>query len=99
MKNLLKETIEILTRFGKNTSDVRWVGTQSQLGTWEDFIKIADIEYDCGYGGNEVEGSLVIVGNNWWLERGEYDGSEWWEFKMLPSEPIGAAHLTDIMKC
>ena len=23
-------------------------------------------------------------GSDWWLERGEYDGSEWWEFRREP---------------
>ena len=40
--------------------------------------------YDNGFGGAEVHGDLKIVGNDWWMERGEYDGSEWWEFKTLP---------------
>lgn len=23
-----------------------------------------------------------------WLERHEYDGSEWWEYKTMPTEPF-----------
>lgn len=57
------------------------------VGSWEDFVRFADFDYDSGYGGNEVEGHLVVVGDGWWLERGEYDGSEWWEFKTLPQMP------------
>lgn len=30
---------------------------------------------------------LIIVGDTWWLERHEYDGCEWFEFKELPSKP------------
>ena len=44
-------------------------------------------EYDDGYGETEVKDDLQIVGANWWLERHEYDGSEWWEFKSLPTQP------------
>ena len=29
---------------------------------------------------------LVLVGDGWWIERCEYDGSEWWEFKTIPTE-------------
>lgn len=29
----------------------------------------------------------MIVGDDWWMERHEYDGSEWWEFKELPKKP------------
>ena len=34
----------------------------------------------------------VAVGDNWWLERAEYDGSEWWEFKTIPKEPRWGGH-------
>jgi hypothetical protein len=30
---------------------------------------------------------LEIVGDDWWLERHEYDGAEWWEYKTKPSMP------------
>lgn len=29
----------------------------------------------------------MIVGENWWLERSEYDGSEGWEYKQAQKEP------------
>ncbi|QNI21485.1 hypothetical protein [Salmonella phage 3sent1] len=34
----------------------------------------------------------MLYGNVWftdgtWLERGEYDGSEWWEYKATPAIP------------
>ena len=35
-----------------------------------------------------AEGFLTkIVGDNWWLERDEYDGAEGWEFKVMPIKP------------
>ena len=56
--------------------------------TFEKFKESAkNIYYDSGYGSNEIPMNLVIVGDNWWLERAEYDGSEWWEFKTLPIKP------------
>lgn len=61
---------------------------------WRDFVKIADFEYDNGYGGQEIHWGLVIVGKDWWLERHEYDGKEWWEFKMLPERPNVGKILT-----
>lgn len=103
MKNLLTETLALLSHNGKAPADVRWVGVLHPAwlaginpqeaaepiptGTWDDFASFADFEYDNGYGGNVVEGDLVIVGDDWWLERGGYDGSEWWEFKALPQRP------------
>jgi hypothetical protein len=103
MINLLTETLEVLACNGKTPADVRWVhcldvGYGEQAGSWEDFAKIADIEYENGYGGNEVASSLIIAGDNWWLERGEYDGSEWWNFKTMPIKPeTVCAPLTNVM--
>ena len=84
MINLLTETLDVLKSHGKTPKDVLWVGDQYKKTTWENFESISNFEYDSGYGGNEVESSLIIVGDTWWLERGEYDGSEWWEFKEHP---------------
>lgn len=86
MKNLLEETVNVLSKFEKSTSDVRWIGGKGFIGDWADFESIANFEYDNGYGGNEIDSTLKIVGDDWWLERGEYDGSEWWEFKILPNK-------------
>lgn len=85
MINLLQETLNILERKGKTPKDVLWVGNEYKKTTWENFAEIADFSYDNGYGINEIADELVIVGDNWWLERGEYDGSEWWSFKQLPT--------------
>lgn len=53
--------------------------------SFEDFTKIADFEYNSGFGSIEVNLSLEVVGKDFWLERHEYDGSENWEFKNLPN--------------
>lgn len=50
------------------------------------FLEIlASINYNNGYGGQELFGTIVFKDNTW-LERGEYDGSEWWERRELPTE-------------
>ena len=78
--NLLSETKKVLKVYDKNPSDVKWIGSLSYgYFDWEYFSKIANIDYDDGFGGQEVASDLKIVGDNWWLERHEYDGSEWWE--------------------
>jgi len=101
MKNLLEETCEILFEHKKMTADVKFVavklgshGTDMCKGTWKDFQAISNFTYDDGYGGNEINSSLVVVGDNWWLERNEYDGSEWWEFKTIPTEPVNSFPLS-----
>lgn len=104
--NLLKETEEFLTNHDKSGEDVRYViclepdflkdiGTPKvdALGSWDDFVAFADFDYNPSYGGAEVNTDLKIVGDDWWIERGEYDGSEWWEFKTLPQKPVNAVAL------
>lgn len=85
--NLLKETLEVLSGNGKGVGDVGWVQWGEFWCRWTEFAAIADFAYDNGYGINEIKISLKVVGEDWWLERGEYDGSEWWEFKTLPTKP------------
>jgi hypothetical protein len=86
--NLLKETLEELEFNDKKPEDVLWVGSES-FGwfTWEDFAEVADKEYNSGYGSQEVATDLLVVGENWWLERDEYDGAEQWLFKTPPQKP------------
>lgn len=105
--NLLKETLTKIKDMGKTTKDILWCGSEN-FGwfTWEDFSSLANVEYDGGYGAAEVAQDLKVVGNDFWLERHEYDGSEWWEFKEIPKKPeefrkpvaltIGQAQKLDI---
>lgn len=81
--NLLHETAEAIARSGHTPSDIVFIGSleSGHSCTWEEFAKLADIEYDDGFGAQKVATDLVIVfadGQKMW--RGEYDGSEWWEF-------------------
>lgn len=84
--NLLHETIAVLGYNGKLPEDVKWVGRRSthSVCSWGEFASQSNIEYDNGYGWQEIPGDLVVVGSDWWLERAEYDGSEWWEYKKYP---------------
>ena len=85
IRNLREETIAVLKEHGKKWSDVVGVcGNDFQI-TKEQFLKLADKRYDSGYGGNEVALDLKVVGKDFWLERNEYDGAEWWEYKELPN--------------
>ena len=85
--NLLSETVSVLHKHGKTFGDVKWIGTSGFTISKDNFISVADREYDNGFGAPEVATDLVIVGDDWWLERFEYDGAESWEFKTKPCEP------------
>lgn len=87
MVNLLQETSDCITGAGYTPNDIVFIGsTKDKLScTWEEFAAVADRNYDNGFGGAEVYESLIIVFNDGsWMERGQYDGSEWWEFKKTP---------------
>lgn len=42
------------------------------------FLEEIDFEYDSGFGSDEIGGILWFTDGTW-ADRGEYDGSEWWE--------------------
>jgi hypothetical protein len=93
-RNLLEETIEVLAKHGKTPADVKFVTDEVCICTWDDFALGANKSYASGYGSNEVIRELHIVGDTWWLERGEYDGAEWWEYKERPTQKVaGSVHI------
>lgn len=96
--NLKKETLAFLKENGKTVKDIRWIGSKDIAIPQDLFWKLADSEYNEGFGGAEVADDLVIVGDNWWLERGEYDGAEWWEFKTLPTKPSVEKEVITVIK-
>jgi len=55
-------------------------------GTLPEVLPLLDFEYDNGYGGQELFGNVWYTDGTW-SERGEYDGSEWWEHKVCPPIP------------
>lgn len=100
MVNLLKETLIELDQYGKFEADVKFACCGNQFGTWDDFKKIADFNYDNGYGSVEVSRLLKIVFKDGsWLERWEYDGAECWVYKETPNIPeiqIPLTHIEEI---
>ena len=100
--NLIKETIEDIKENGYSESDIEWVGSKDgKYGmSWDSFKEAFErIEYDCGFGGQEVAKDLVVVGNGWWLERHDYDGAENWEFKSIPVAIENQSSFDKILGC
>ncbi len=85
--NLLAETLGVIAQNDVGPDRVAWVGTPQEWTTWANFEEVADTEYDAGFGAQEVASDLMIVGDDWWMTRSEYDGSECWAFHRLPSKP------------
>lgn len=53
---------------------------------YEQFLNSLDFEYDNGFGIQYIYG-IVWLENNQWLERVEYDGSEYWKCTTVPKIP------------
>jgi len=54
----------------------------------KEFLESLNFEYDSSYGSQELFGT-VWYEDGTWSSRGEYDGSEWWDFNTVPSIPEG----------
>ena len=81
--NLKEETLNVLHTHGKGKEDVKYVcGEDFQIGL-EQFWKLADTEYD-PYGAPEIATDLTLIGEDFWMERGEYEGAELWDFHTMP---------------
>lgn len=87
MVNLLEETLGFLAKNKLTKDDVCWIGDGNGYCDWDYFAANANFKYDGGFGAEFINRDLVVVGKDWWLERHEYDGSEWWEYKKLPEIP------------
>jgi hypothetical protein len=99
MTNLLSETKQVLENHNKEPKDVSWVGSvDGEFAiTWSDFEKIADVEYDSGFGAQEIAKDLVIVfTDGTYMNRGEYDGSEWWEYHQAPTKKSDAKPFSNV---
>lgn len=97
--NLLKETTDEIRRTGHTPADIVYIGSRDGYScTWDEFTRLADVEYDAGYGGQEVASDLEVhFSDGSWLERSEYDGSECWEIRrrfVPPAETKPIRRLT-----
>lgn len=87
-KNLLLETLEVLADEGYRLADIEWVGSTEFEIPVDRFFELADQEYDSGFCSAKVCHDLIIcMKDGSWFERGEYDGSEWWEHQVPMRRP------------
>lgn len=81
--NLLNETVRGIGNSGHTVHDIMFIGSEDSGYScdWDKFATLSNQEYDPSFGASEVAQDLIIVfsdGSKMW--RGEYDGSEWWEY-------------------
>jgi hypothetical protein len=56
------------------------------LEDYDNFLKLLDFNYNAGFGGQKLFGNIWYKDNTW-SDRGEYDGSEWWQYQSIPEIP------------
>lgn len=80
-----EETYEAIKESGHNREDVMFIGSSDgkyRIGM-DRFDDISDFEYDSGFGAQEIASDLIIYfKDKTYIIRGEYDGSEWWEYNV-----------------
>ena len=83
--NFLEETKEAIKDSGHNFEDVMFIGSSNgeYRMSWEKFVTKANFNYDDGYGAAAIATDLIIYFKDCtYIERGEYDGSEWWSYNV-----------------
>jgi hypothetical protein len=91
MSNLLEETRSLIEEYGHTPADIVFIGSaeSGHRCSWAQFEILANREYDDGFGAQEVAMDLEIwFGDGASMRRGEYDGSEWWDYSgpLIPPE-------------
>ena len=79
-------TFDFNTGYSANTSQAFNLPMGHTSEQRREFMENINREYDSGYGGQELYGTIWFKGATW-AERGEYDGSEWWEYRQRPELP------------
>lgn len=67
--------------------------------SWETFAEAAHtIDYDDGYGSQEIEETLeILFKDGSWMQRREYDGSEGWAY-IGPRRKVEGSPVTDVYR-
>lgn len=80
--NLLEGTIYEIIHSGHTIEDIIHIGNEKYECSWEEFVKLANIDYQEGFGGQKVAMDLMIIFKDGQVMiREEYDGDEWRQFK------------------
>ena len=66
----------------RTTASAKGVGKEALMSFFAQLPERA-IDYDSGYGSQEWEGWVSFTDGTW-IERSEYDGSEWWSYRSCP---------------
>lgn len=87
MTNLYKEFTSILECHDKTVDDVLYISDETGLCYKPEKIIefFKTVNYDSGFGINFINLNLkIVLKNGDFIIRGEYDGSEWFEYMKVP---------------
>ena len=80
-KSVLCAFVEYEENYNNKTPHVLSIGfTENEFNL---FTESLNFEYDGGFGGQELYGTIWYKDGTW-SDRGEYDGSEWWQRNKYP---------------
>ena len=96
--NALEELIKVCEKNWKSLEDIAywWVGWEEEnqcifdsnsIGIMKKFLQDKYPYYDNWYWWQVLFGEIVFKDRTW-LERWEYDWSEWWEYKKCPERKL-----------
>lgn len=97
--NFLKETIDEIEVRGQTVENIIFIGSRNSGHScqWEQFLELANFNYDDGFGGQEIPIDLMIAfSDGAMMTRGEYDGSEWWDYIVPFKMPDVLREITTI---
>ena len=99
--NFLQETLDILKALADRGDSVLFIGSRDgkYSCSYEEFLSLANFDYNEDYGAAEVPRDLVIVFDSGsMLVREEYDGSEWWRLQSPFTMPEYSKKITSLYK-
>lgn len=87
--DLIQETKDFISALGYKKEDIQWMGGRDFAIPIDDFWNSKPQFYSAGYGWQEVAPDFkVAFKDHSWIQREEYDGSEWWEYYHYPEMPL-----------
>lgn len=91
MTNALEEIKEVLEENNKTIDNIIAIRVTLDKGNYiYDLIKIHTLEdlqnlnYNRGYGRQELFGIILLDDNDWLERHHDSDGAEWWEYRINP---------------
>lgn len=89
-EELLKHIKDREVKYIQINHEIDWDTNIKIEGTLEEVLPRLDFDYNSGYGGQELYGTIWYNDGSW-SDRGEYDGSEWWQYQKCPPLPVRIA--------